>query len=130
MSPTTGTITVAGAPCVVDDVEQYLKMQNRLRLRRVAIETRVLSVTLAEEYDYNFDLSTFPIVLLVSETECAKELTDDAKEFANEINSQIFMISAKDNDTSTESLIYMLHRIPKINIQTKKVKKEKECTIS
>lgn len=56
LSPATGTITVAGAPSVVNDVEKYLKMQNSLRLRRVAIETRVLSVTLGEDYDYNFDL--------------------------------------------------------------------------
>ncbi len=56
LSPTTGTITIAGAPSVVNDVEKYLKMQNSLRLRRVAIETQVLSVTLSDEYDYNFDL--------------------------------------------------------------------------
>ncbi len=55
-SPTTGTVTVAGSPSVVKDVEKYLEMQNKLRLRRVAIEVQVLSVTLDNSNDYNFDL--------------------------------------------------------------------------
>ena len=79
-------------------------------------------------YEFNFDISTYPIVLLVSETASAKELPGDAKEFANQLNSQIFLLSEKDNDNSTESLVYLLHRIPRINIQTKNVKKE--CTIN
>lgn len=55
-SPATGTITVSGSPSAVNDVESYLRLQNELRLRRVVVETRVLSVTLNRSYEYNFDL--------------------------------------------------------------------------
>jgi type IVB pilus formation R64 PilN family outer membrane protein len=56
-SPATGTITVAGSPSSVNAVETYLKMQNKLRLRRVAIEAKVLTVQLSKTYDNNFDLN-------------------------------------------------------------------------
>lgn len=55
-SPTTGTITVAGYPSAVNSVEDYLRLQNKLRLRRVALEAQVLSVRLNKEYNNNFDL--------------------------------------------------------------------------
>ena len=55
-SPATGTITVAGYPSAVKAVENYLHMQNKLRLRRVSIEAQVLSVRLNKEYRNNFDM--------------------------------------------------------------------------
>jgi type IVB pilus formation R64 PilN family outer membrane protein len=56
-SPATGTITVAGSPTAVNAVESYLKMQNKMRLRRVALEAKVLTVQLSKDYDNNFDLN-------------------------------------------------------------------------
>jgi type IVB pilus formation R64 PilN family outer membrane protein len=55
-SPATGTITVAGYPSAINAVEGYLRMQNKLRLRRVALEAKVLSVQLNKNYDNNFDV--------------------------------------------------------------------------
>lgn len=55
-SPTTGTITVAGFPSAVNAVEDYLRLQNKLRLRRVALEAQILSVRLNKDYNNNFDL--------------------------------------------------------------------------
>lgn len=55
-SPATGTITMAGYPSAVNAAEEYLRMQNKLRLRRVALEAKVLTVQLNREYDNNFDL--------------------------------------------------------------------------
>jgi len=56
-SPTTGTITVAGYPSAVIAVEDYLKLQNKLRLRRVSIEAKVLSVVLSKDYNNDFDVN-------------------------------------------------------------------------
>jgi type II secretory pathway component GspD/PulD (secretin) len=55
-SPATGTITLAGYPSAVKAAEQYLQLQNKLRLRRVAIEAQVLSVLLSKQYENNVDL--------------------------------------------------------------------------
>lgn len=55
-SPATGTITVAGYPSAVKAVENYLLMQNKLRLRRVKLEARVLSVRLNKQYQNDFDV--------------------------------------------------------------------------
>lgn len=55
-SPGTGTITLAGSPSAVKAAEDYLRMQNKLRLRRISIEARVLSVLLNKEYVNNVDL--------------------------------------------------------------------------
>lgn len=55
-SPATGTITVAGAPSAVHDIEKYLTMQNRLRLRRVSVETQILTVKLNKEHSNIVDL--------------------------------------------------------------------------
>jgi type IVB pilus formation R64 PilN family outer membrane protein len=56
-SPASGTITVAGSPSAVRSVEEYLTLQNKLRLRRVAIEAQVLSVRLNKAYDHNLDVT-------------------------------------------------------------------------
>jgi type IVB pilus formation R64 PilN family outer membrane protein len=56
-SPTTGTVTVTGTPSVVSRTEQYLREQNRLRLRRVAVAVKVLSVTTSNENSIGFNLS-------------------------------------------------------------------------
>lgn len=55
-SPATGTITVSGYPSAVKQAEDYLRMQNKLRLRRVAIETRVLSVNLRKDFENRLDM--------------------------------------------------------------------------
>lgn len=55
-SPATGTITISGSPSAVAEVENYLRIQNDLRLRRVVIEVKVLSVTLDQGNQMNFDL--------------------------------------------------------------------------
>lgn len=47
-SPSTGTITVSGSPNAVQRVEDYLRFQNDLRLRRIAITVKVLELTLAQ----------------------------------------------------------------------------------
>lgn len=54
-SPSTGTITVTGTPEAVRRVEQYLERQNKMRLRRVSIGVRVLNVTLANNFNLNFN---------------------------------------------------------------------------
>lgn len=55
-SPATGTVTIAGYPSAVKAAEEYLRMQNKLRMRRIAIEARVLSVRLNKQNENNFDL--------------------------------------------------------------------------
>lgn len=55
-SPATGTITIAGTPSAVTAAENYLRMQNKLRLRRVSLEAKVLSVQLNKSFDNNFDM--------------------------------------------------------------------------
>lgn len=55
-SPATGTVTVSGYPSAVRQTEDYLRMQNKLRLRRVSIETRVLSVNLKKSFENHLDL--------------------------------------------------------------------------
>ena len=56
LSPSTGTITVSGSPTTVDRVEEYLRQQNALRLRRVAVAIKVLSVEINNNSSYGFDL--------------------------------------------------------------------------
>lgn len=55
-SPATGTITISGAPSSVAEVENYLRYQNRMRLRRVAVTVRVLSVQQTETNTVDFNL--------------------------------------------------------------------------
>jgi type IVB pilus formation R64 PilN family outer membrane protein len=47
-SPSTGTITVTAAPDIVRRVEAYLNQQNSMRLRRVAIAVKIISVTTSD----------------------------------------------------------------------------------
>ncbi len=56
-SPSTGTVTVTGTPSVVNRTEQYLRDQNRMRLRRVAVAVKVLSVTTSDANTLGFNLS-------------------------------------------------------------------------
>lgn len=56
-SATTGTITVSGAPSVVNKVEEYLRDQNDMRLRRVAVAVKVLSLITSDTNTLNFNLS-------------------------------------------------------------------------
>lgn len=55
-SPSTGTITVTARPEVVRRVENYLRYQNSMRLRRVAVSVKVLSVSTADNYSYGVDI--------------------------------------------------------------------------
>ena len=56
-SPSTGTVTVTGPPAIVARAEQYLRDQNRMRLRRVAVAIKVLTVTTSDENTLGLDLS-------------------------------------------------------------------------
>lgn len=56
-SPSTGTITVSGSPEIVRRVEAYLNQQNAMRLRRVAVALKVLSVTANDTLDLSMDLT-------------------------------------------------------------------------
>lgn len=56
-SPTTGTITISGPASVVRKVEDYLRDQNRMRLRRVAVAVRVLSVETSDTNTVGFNLT-------------------------------------------------------------------------
>ena len=55
-SPSTGTVTVTSRPDVMRRVENYLRYQNEMRLRRIAVSVKVLSVTTAETTDFNVDI--------------------------------------------------------------------------
>ncbi len=55
-SSSTGTITVTGVPSAVREAEEYLRYQNRMRLRRVAITARVLSIQTESQNNVGFDL--------------------------------------------------------------------------
>lgn len=50
-SPSTGAITVTGTPEGVRRVEDYLNQQNAMRLRRVLVAVKVLSVVIRNELD-------------------------------------------------------------------------------
>ncbi len=50
-SPSTGTITVTGSPSAIKRVEDYLRFQNEMRLRRIAVSVKVLELTLAQVVD-------------------------------------------------------------------------------
>ncbi len=57
LSPSTGTVTVSGPPSLVNRVENYLREQNRMRLRRVAVAIKVLSVQTSNINEVAFKLS-------------------------------------------------------------------------
>ncbi len=59
-SPSTGTITVSGSPNAIQKVEDYLRFQNGLRLRRIAVSVRVLELTIGQ--DVNTTVSTTQIL--------------------------------------------------------------------
>ncbi len=56
-SPSTGTITVTGSPDVVRRVESYLNQQNAMRLRRVAVAIKVLSIVASNDLDLEADFT-------------------------------------------------------------------------
>lgn len=56
-SPSTGTITVTARPDVLRRVENYLRFQNEMRLRRIAISVKVLSVTTNDTENYSADVT-------------------------------------------------------------------------
>lgn len=56
-SPTTGAISVTARPEVTRRVENYLRYQNAMRLRRVAVSIQVLSVRTADNYNFGVDVS-------------------------------------------------------------------------
>lgn len=57
-SPTTGSITVTSRPEILRRVENYLRYQNAMRLRRVAISVKVLSVRTADNYTAGVDVTS------------------------------------------------------------------------
>lgn len=56
-SPSTGTITVTGSPDIVRRVEAYLNQQNAMRLRRVAVAIKIISVTASNDLDLSADVT-------------------------------------------------------------------------
>lgn len=56
-SPSTGGITVTGSPSIVARVEEYLRIQNSQRLRRVAVAVKVLSIETSDRNQLGFNLS-------------------------------------------------------------------------
>lgn len=56
-SPSTGTITVNGPPSSVGRIESYLREQNRLRMRRIAVAVKVLSLQTSDVNSVTFNLS-------------------------------------------------------------------------
>jgi type IVB pilus formation R64 PilN family outer membrane protein len=56
-SPSTGTITVTARPDILRRVENYLRYQNEMRLRRIAVTVKVLSVTTNDTENYSADIS-------------------------------------------------------------------------
>lgn len=57
-SPSTGTITVTGYPSYVGRIEDYLREQNRMRLRRIAIAVKVLSIESSDSTAVSLKLSS------------------------------------------------------------------------
>ena len=88
-SPATGTITVAATPSGLKDVEAYIRMQNRMRLRRVAITARVLTVELSENYDYNFDVEAVIEKALENQPFVYQSSTGGSGELARNISSGV-----------------------------------------
>lgn len=58
LSPSTGTITVSGPPKVVRRVETYLNEQNALRLRRIAVAIKVLSLDVTNDFSFGADFTS------------------------------------------------------------------------
>lgn len=56
-SPSTGGITVTARPEVLRRVENYLRYQNQMRLRRIAVSVKVLSVTTTDSENYSADVT-------------------------------------------------------------------------
>lgn len=56
-SPTTGAVTVTARPDVARRVENYLKIQNKKRLRRIAVSVKVLSVETSDRFTYGTDVT-------------------------------------------------------------------------
>ena len=56
-SPSTGAVTVTGRPEILRRVENYLRYQNQMRLRRIAVSVQVLSVTTADNQNYSVDIA-------------------------------------------------------------------------
>jgi type IVB pilus formation R64 PilN family outer membrane protein len=56
-SSMTGTITVSGPPSIVHRVEDYLREQNSMRLRRVAVAVRVLTIEATDTNTLGFNLT-------------------------------------------------------------------------
>lgn len=59
LSPSTGAITVTARPDVVNRVENFLRYQNEMRLRRIAVSVKVLSVETSNTTSYGFDINSF-----------------------------------------------------------------------
>lgn len=58
LSPSTGTITVSGPPKIVQRVDDYLNDQNALRLRRIAVAIKVLSMDVTNNFSFGSDFQS------------------------------------------------------------------------
>lgn len=56
-SPSTGAITVTARQDVLRRVENYLRYQNQMRLRRVAVSVKVLSIETSDTETYTVDVA-------------------------------------------------------------------------
>jgi len=76
-SPSTGAITVTARQDVLRRVENYLRYQNQMRLRRVAVSVKVLSVETNDSTSYNFDIAGVIKAALGNEFTIAGSQTTD-----------------------------------------------------
>lgn len=56
-SPSTGSVTVTARPDVLRRVENYLRLQNERRLRRIAVSIKVLSVKTSDDLTVGADIT-------------------------------------------------------------------------
>lgn len=76
-SPSTGAITVTARQDVLRRVENYLRYQNQMRLRRIAISVKVLSIETSDTTNYNLDISGAITTALGGGFRIAGSQTDD-----------------------------------------------------
>lgn len=57
VSPSTGTITIVAPPDVMRQAASYVRLQNELRLRQVAVSVAVLNVRIEDSEDMGLDIS-------------------------------------------------------------------------
>ena len=56
-SPSTGTIVVETTPALVQTIENYLQVQNNLRLRQVEVAIRAINFSVSSDTNYEFNIN-------------------------------------------------------------------------